>query len=183
MSNRNRVGLLTFESQITSRLPIAPLPTSRFDLANAIASVKVGGGTALYDAIRAGIEMTDAATAEPDTIRAVVVLTDGQANGGTTHLDRIIQMASRAERPIVQYRGFENDKSAVEEGGRAVDRTEINGTGVAIRTRNPVLIFFVGIGDADLEVGRLFAEATGATFHGATEKDFAGVIAQFGKYF
>ena len=31
--------------------------------------------------------------------------------------------------------------------------------------------------------GRMLAEATNADFRGATEKDLAGVIAEFGKYF
>ena len=42
----------------------------------------------------------------------------------------------------------------------------------------------VGIGDdADLQVGRLLAEATGAEFQGVTEEDLANVLEEFSKYF
>ena len=45
-------------------------------------------------------------------------------------------------------------------------------------------IFFIGIGDdADMQVGRLLAEATGAEFQGAREDQIAAVLAEFGKYF
>jgi hypothetical protein len=45
-------------------------------------------------------------------------------------------------------------------------------------------ILFIGIGDdADLQVGRLLAEATGAEFQGVAEDDLANVLAEFSKYF
>jgi hypothetical protein len=44
-------------------------------------------------------------------------------------------------------------------------------------------VFFIGVGDADLEIGRIIAEATGAEFRGVTEEDLANVLAVFGKYF
>ncbi|TAK21266.1 MAG: VWA domain-containing protein [Chloroflexota bacterium] len=183
MSRRNHVGFLSFGDRIVSRVAIAPMTENRFALTDAVEDARAGGGTALYDAIRAGVEMTNAASGDPDTIRGVVVLTDGMANAGRTGLDGLIQMTSRNELPIQIFRGFAGDSEAQEEGGRRVDRASLNGKGLALQTRHPVLIFFIGIGEADLEVGRLIAEATGATFHGATEKDLAAVIGQFGKYF
>ena len=51
-------------------------------------------------------------------------------------------------------------------------------------TRHDIQIFFIGIGDdADLDVGRILAEATGAEFQGVAEKDLAAVLEEFSKYF
>ena len=61
---------------------------------------------------------------------------------------------------------------------------DIRGSGLAINTTHPVQIFFIGIGkDADIQIGRLLAEATGAEFQGATEKDLAKVLEAISKYF
>jgi hypothetical protein len=47
-----------------------------------------------------------------------------------------------------------------------------------------VQIFFIGIGaGADMHVGRLLSEATGAEFQGAAEDDLAEVLEEFSKYF
>ena len=37
--------------------------------------------------------------------------------------------------------------------------------------------------DADLEVGRILSQATGAEFLGVTEDDLAQVLEEFSKYF
>ena len=138
----------------------------------------------MYEAVKAGIKMTDGASYEADAIRAVVVLTDGQANEGGTKLDDLIRMMSSSELDIVQFRGFEDDSWARDEDGRQVAKEELSGTGLTVDTRYPVQIFFIGIGDdADLQVGRLLAEATGAEFQGVTEKDLANVLEEFSKYF
>ena len=62
-------------------------------------------------------------------------------------------------------------------------KRNIIGTGLAVNTKHRILIFFVGIGDADMEIGRILAEATGSAFRGATEADLAEILALFGKYF
>ena len=68
--------------------------------------------------------------------------------------------------------------------GTPIDKEEVTGIRLALETRYPVQIFFIGIGeDVDLEVGRMLAEASGAEFQGTTEDDLAAVIARFGKYF
>ena len=44
-----------------------------------------------------------------------------------------------------------------------MDLSKVRGTGLALKTRHPVQIYFIGIGDdADMEIGRILAEATGA---------------------
>src|SRR5262249_16787979 len=145
--------------------------------------LRAGGATALYDAIKTGVEMSDAAAAPPGTIRAVVVLTDGMANAGQTRLDDLIRMTSRAEVPISKFGGFEKDATATDATGQSIAKGDLVGESPRLRTTNPVQVFFIGIGDADIQVGRLLAEATGAEFQGATEKDLAAVLEQFSKYF
>ena len=71
---------------------------------------------------------------------------------------------------------------AVDEGGTPVSKSDLIGTELA--TASNVQIFFIGIGaDADLDVGRVLAEATGAEFQGVTEEDLANVLAEFSGYF
>ncbi len=55
---------------------------------------------------------------------------------------------------------------------------------MAIESRHPVQVFFIGIGDdADLDVGGMLAGATDAEFQGVTEQDLAKVLEEFSKYF
>ena len=128
--------------------------------------------------------MADEANGAADAIRAVVVLTDGKANQGQVFLSDVIRMMSRDEQRVQAFRGFMPDVVALLESGDRAPKSYINGTGLAFRTRFPVQIFFIGIGDdADLEVGRMLAEATGAEFQGTTESDLAAVLEEFSKYF
>jgi Ca-activated chloride channel family protein len=184
-SQRNLVGLLTFGSGVKRRVPIAPLADNRFAIAEEIGRMEAnGGGTHLYDAIREAIMMTDRAPGDPDSIRGVVVLTDGLSNGGTAGLEDLVTMVSRQEVPIRRFEEQGGGRSARDANGRAVPKPEVVGTGLAVQTRHPIHVFFVGVGkDADYEVGRIMAEATGAAFQGATEKDLAAVLEKFGKYF
>jgi len=75
-------------------------------------------------------------------------------------------MISPNEVDIRQFGGFQNE-SGIEQGGRLVRRQEIIGQGLAIGTNHPMQVFFIGIGaDADIEVGRILSQATGAEFQG-----------------
>jgi hypothetical protein len=184
MATNNQVGFISFADAVDTRVPVAPLIDNRFVIAEAVRKVRPGGQTALYDAVRAGIETTDAAPGAPDAIRAVVVLTDGQANKGESGLDDLIRMMSRAEVPIVSFRGFVDNPFATEQGGRLVGKEQVTGLELALEDREGVQIFFIGIGDdADMQIGRLLAEATGAEFQGTAEGDLASVLEEFSKYF
>ena len=184
MARNNQVGLITFNDTVKASIPVAPLMTNRFEISDAVHDMRARGETALYDAIRSGIQMTDAAEGPPNAIRGVVVLTDGRANKGHARLHDIIQMMSTDEVPIKEYHGFKGETAAVEEGGRRVDGAQVVGTGLAMDTRHTIQIFFIGIGgDADLQVGRILAEASGAEFQGVAEEDLANVLEEFSKYF
>ena len=110
-------------------------------------------------------------------------MTDGQANRGSTRLDDLIDMMSRQESDITDYAGFP-DSIALDPNGNPIAKENIIGVGLAIKTRYPIQVFFVGIGEnADIQVGRMLAGATGAEFQGTTEDDLANVLEKFSKYF
>ena len=161
MAENNHVGLLAFDNTITARIPVVPLTQNRQALTGAIQQVRAGASTALYDAIKEGIEMTDSAVAGDGGTRAVVVLTDGNANAGKSRLDDIIRLKSRRGSAI-RCSGFWSD-SFTDADGSEVEKAEVLGCGLSMKTRHPVQVFFIGIGsDADMEIGRMLAEATGA---------------------
>jgi Ca-activated chloride channel family protein len=184
MAQNNQAGFLTFSDTISNRVQVGPLSSVRYTIANAVQNMKVQSNTALYDAVKEAIFMTDKAQGDENAIRGVVVLTDGRANHGDTRLDNLIQMISKNEVPIKQYSGFESDVSGWDANGNQVAKQNIIGYKLAITTSHPIQIFFIGIGsDADIEVGRMLAQATGAEFQGVTEKDLAQLLEEFSKYF
>lgn len=144
--------------------------------------MKARGETALHEAIKKGVEMTDAAEGPEEAIRGVVVLTDGRANRCETRLDQIIDMESTTEVDISVFTGCE--KLAIDVNGNSVEKWDVIGSGLAMDTEHPIQIFYIGIGDdADLDVGRMLAGATGGEFQAASEDDLAQVLAEFAKYF
>jgi len=184
MAENNKVGLVTFDNTIDVTIPVESLADNRFALADAVHQMQAGGETALYDAIKAGIEMTDTAVGDTNAIRGVVVLTDGLANRGSAWLEDIICITSHQEIPINVLTRMYDILVGEDERGQIVKMNDMVGTDLAIETRYPVQIFFIGIGeDADMDVGRLLAEATGAEFQGVKDEDLANVLEEFSKYF
>jgi Ca-activated chloride channel homolog len=182
MAQNNQVGLVSFDDKVQSPVAVGPLAQNRFAMADAIESLKANGKTALYDAIEAGIRSSDAADGDPNAIRAVVVLTDGRGNRGETRLDDLIDLMSRDEVPVSS--SGQHGDSARDARGNLIDRQSVIGAGLAVQTEHPIQIFFIGIGDdADLQIGRMLAQATGAEFQGVAEHDLANLLAEFSKYF
>ncbi len=184
MAAHNQVGLITFASEVGTPSATAPLSENKGALGDVVFGMEAIGQTALYAAIKVGIEVTDRVEGPIEAIRAVVVITDGQANRGDTELDDIIQMTSRDEVRITNYPGTVDGPDPVDVNGRRIKPEDIVGTGLAIKTDHDIQIFFIGIGeDADLGIGGLLAEATGAEFQGVTEEDLAELLEEFSRYF
>lgn len=182
MARTNQVGLVSFASEVTPLVETGALDANRFEMSDAVRALRAKGETALYDAIVQGIEMTDRAEGAEDAIRGVVVLTDGLSNRGRSRLDDIVELASRNEQ-AVSMSGIPGQRG-LDSRGASVPPSDVHAIGLALHTDHPVQIFFIGIGDdADLQIGRLLSEGTGADFTGVAERDLAEVIEEFSRYF
>jgi Ca-activated chloride channel homolog len=69
-------------------------------LTQGVEQLKIGGGTALYDAISAACEKLRNHLEQDMVARVVVVLSDGESNGGELDLNAAIDAAQQADVPI-----------------------------------------------------------------------------------
>jgi Ca-activated chloride channel family protein len=173
MTPQNQIGLVTFASGINDVVPIAPLADNRFSVADIVQNAEAGGGTALYDAVRKAVQMVDEASVNEQAIRGVVVLSDGMRTSGDVPLSDLIDLRTQDERPVGYFEGRDDESKA-----------NLMGAGLATTPQHQVHIFSVAYGDdADLEVLRIFAEATNATFNKAQADNLSTVMETFGRYF
>jgi Ca-activated chloride channel family protein len=175
-SRQTHVGLVVFASDVQVRVPIGPLERTRFAVAEAVDGLRASGNTALYDAVKTGLEMVDSYTGVPgEAIRGVVVLSDGEVTTGKVGLSQLIRIQDQQERDV---------QVGVLGGDILKDRV---GAGVAFPMKHTVHLFSVGVGDADWEVLRVFAEATGGVVVRASDSSNATglvqVLERFSKYF
>jgi Ca-activated chloride channel family protein len=173
-SQHTHVGLITFGSQAENRVPLGPLAQTRFPISEVVEGLNAGGQTALYDALLNGVEMINQYDGMPgEAIRGIVLLSDGQVTTGQVGLSQLIRVQDRTERDV---------RIGVSGG------TDLNGYiggGMAINTRYPIHIFSVGIGDADWDVLRIFAEGSGGVVvrTDAQGTGLAQILERFSKYF
>jgi len=66
-------------------------------LAQGVDRLKIGGGTALYDAVYAACQKLLHRSEEDTVARVLVVVSDGQNNAGTVSLERAVDAAQEAE--------------------------------------------------------------------------------------
>jgi CBS domain-containing protein/uncharacterized protein YegL len=89
----DRVGVVAFDNTADLVLELA---THQFDTAAAqIRNIYTGGSTNLSGGWLKAIEMLEA-SARPEALRRVIILTDGQANVGETDPDRLASIAASA---------------------------------------------------------------------------------------
>jgi Ca-activated chloride channel family protein len=171
MSAGNHVGILTFSNTIKREVGIKPIAQNKFDLAAVVESARAEGGTALYDAVKRAVQMVDGYSLPDEAIRGVVLLSDGIRTDGRVALSSLVELRTDQEQVV----------TFLTEGG---DKRGLHGSGLAFPTAHPIHIFSIAYGsDADLEVLRIFSEATNSTFNKATEKNITEVLEIFGKYF
>ena len=94
----------------------------------------------------------------------------------------VVSMSSVHERSVSNFCGQEGDTPA-EDGGGAVAIGDVVGDSLLVPHDHDVQVFFLGFGEADFDIGRILAEATGAEFRGSTQEDLAGVIEELSGYF
>jgi Ca-activated chloride channel family protein len=88
----DRVGLVTFDSDVNVAVPPAPLSENRIALSDAIQRMQARGKTAVYDGLLAGRQVLDELPpAEDERIQAIVLLSDGQDNASTVSFEHLRQ--------------------------------------------------------------------------------------------
>ncbi len=184
MYDRNLVGLVTFSGSVHERVAPAPLPQNRFQVTEALRRMQPTSGSVLLGAVAEGVEMAARAPAPERAIRGVVVLAGGPASSGV-YLNDLVKMASPQGKEIGHCRGFEREAQCVDENGEAVDRAQVKGVRLTAEGAEAIKVYFIGIGmnQADLDVGRILAEATRSNFVGTTADDLATVVGVFKGYF
>ena len=88
LSDKDQFSLLSFNTESSWATTDQPLATSRKPSQDAIDSLFPGGGTALYDAIDSAYQHLQQRPSEH--IRAIVVLTDGEDNKSSLHLNELL---------------------------------------------------------------------------------------------
>jgi hypothetical protein len=104
----------------------------------------------------------------------VVLLSDGQGNAGSVPLWQLIRVQDRQEREV---------KPGIKGGPELKDYI---GAGFAVPTGHPIHIFSIGVGEADFEALRIFAEGSGGVVINGTaagNQGFARLLESFSKYF
>jgi Ca-activated chloride channel family protein len=177
----NQVGLVTFSDAVHIEIAPSPIQESKYKIADAIIGMRAKGETALFDAVQRAVALTDGVAGDPRATRAVVVLSDGAATAGTC-LHTIVSMMSRDENAVEGFCGMQ-DERPVDDEGRQILVEDVNGGTLLLPHKDPVQVFFVGFGDADVHIGRILAEATGAEYQGSTDEDLATVIEELSGYF
>lgn len=166
------IGLVTFASTVQVRVPIGPLNQTRFAVVEAIDSLQAKGNTAMYEAIKTGLELADEYQGvSREAIRGVVLLSDGVANAGTVGISGLLKLTDRQERDI----RLEFPESAT--------LKNLVASGLAITPKNTVYVFSVGVGEADWEALRLVAEGSGGVVVRSDESGLGPVLERFSKYF
>ena len=153
----DHVRVLLFSSDIRwVAQPYRALGEARASLTRSIDESFAGGGTALYDAVRASLE--PGGGAPEGAIRAVVVLTDGEDTDSQTNLDTLLEELRR-------------QTGSGEE--------ELSRDGAA-----PPRLFTVAYGKgADTRVMKRLAEAGGGAFFEGTPKNIRSVYAELASFF
>ena len=178
--SENQVGLVTFSDTVQTEIAPSPIQKSKYDIADAITEMRAKGETALFDAVQRAVELTDGVAGDPRATRAVVVLSDGAATAGIC-LHTIVSMISNEEVPVQSLCG--QGEQPIDDEGRRISVEEVSGNALLLPLQDPVQVFFVGFGEADIHTGRILAEATGAEYQGSTEADLATVIEELSAYF
>lgn len=93
LSDRDRLQVTTFASQVAPLTPLSALSDKRTELTRRVSGIVEGGNTRLYDAVIAAHQELQA-NGDPNHIRAIVVLSDGKDTASTAGLDEALTAIS-----------------------------------------------------------------------------------------
>lgn len=96
LDDRDRLQVMLFSDGVTTMVPLSPVGPQREDTRRRVSGIIEGGGTALYDAVSAAYaEMR--ANGDPEHIRAIVVLSDGQDTASVTGLNELLAQIGQSQ--------------------------------------------------------------------------------------
>lgn len=90
LSNRDRAQIVLFNNQVSVLSPLTPLADKREELVRRVSGIIEGGDTSLYDATLQAYQQLET-EGDPDHIRAVVVLSDGEDTSSVRTWQEILQ--------------------------------------------------------------------------------------------
>ncbi|MCB0208292.1 MAG: VWA domain-containing protein [Anaerolineae bacterium] len=90
LSNRDRVQIVLFNSSVSVLSPLTPLADKREDMVRRVSGIIEGGDTSLYDATLEAYQQIEE-NGDPDHIRAVVVLSDGEDTSSVRSWQEVLQ--------------------------------------------------------------------------------------------
>jgi Ca-activated chloride channel family protein len=88
LDNRDRVQIVVFNSDVTTITPLAPLADKRAEMIQRVSGLVEGGDTSLYDATLQAYNDLEQ-NGDPEHIRAVVVLSDGEDTSSLQSLSQV----------------------------------------------------------------------------------------------
>ena len=89
LDDRDRLQIILFSSNISTLTPLSPLGPNRQVVLDSVSGIFEQGETKLYDAALAAYQdLTE--NGDPDHIRAIVVLSDGEDTASAQPLDRVM---------------------------------------------------------------------------------------------
>lgn len=94
---QNSVGLNSFNNEVSQVVNIDTLETNSTKLEISINELRAEGGTAIYDGLYSTIENLEKLPAN-DTIRAIVMLSDGQDTSSTKSLNDIVTKLTQSQK-------------------------------------------------------------------------------------
>ncbi len=125
ISPQNSIGLVIFNTEVRTALEIGKFDTlQKGAMLFAVEQMRAGGGTAMYDAIAAGLQMlVDARREEPDSRAMMFVLTDGESNKGLS-FEQLKPVIRALGIPIYTV-GYEADLDELKRVSTIVEATSI----------------------------------------------------------
>ncbi|MCB0180973.1 MAG: VWA domain-containing protein [Anaerolineae bacterium] len=90
LSNRDRVQIVLFNSQVSVLSPLTPLADKREELVRRVSGIIEDGDTSLYDAALEAYQQLET-DGDPEHIRAVVVLSDGEDTSSVRTWQEVLQ--------------------------------------------------------------------------------------------
>jgi Ca-activated chloride channel family protein len=95
LDDRDRLQIILFGSEVTTLTPLSELGPKRQQVLDSVSGVFETGNTCLYDATLAAYADLEK-NADPDHIRAIVVLTDGEDTTSQHTLTDVLQILNQA---------------------------------------------------------------------------------------